>query len=371
MPSPDAVVVGSGPNGLAAAIVLAQAGYSVQVQEAADSAGGGTRSAPLTLPGFVHDVCSAVHPLALASPFFRALPLAEHGLRWIEPPVPLAHPFDDGPPALLARSTEATGRTLGSDAARYRSLIEPFVTEWERLIRELLAPPHWPRHPLLLARFGLQALRSVRGLAVGRFQGDRARALTGGLGAHAAVPLTWRGSGAIGLLLAAAGHAVGWPIPAGGSQALANALASYFRSLGGTTLTSTPVCSLAELPPCSVILLDLTPRQVLRIAATNCHQLIAGRWNAFAMGRVPASSIGLSGGRCRGRRRRAPWLRLSISAGVSRRSSGPRRHHGRCGMRRVRSSFLRSRASSIRHEPLRDSTPPGRTVMSPTARPSI
>ena len=266
MPSPDAVVVGSGPNGLAAAIVLAQAGYSVLVQEAADSIGGGTRSAPLTLPGFTHDVCSAVHPLALASPFFQTLPLADHGLRWIEPPVPLAHPLDDGPPALLARSIEATGRTLGSDAARYRSLIEPFVTDWEQLIPELLAPPHLPHRPLLLARFGLQALRSGQGLAMGHFQGDRARALFAGLGAHAAVPLTWRGSGAIGLVLAAAGHAVGWPIPAGGSQALANALASYFRSLGGTIVTSTPVRSLAELPSSSVVLLDLTPRQVLRIA---------------------------------------------------------------------------------------------------------
>jgi phytoene dehydrogenase-like protein len=262
----DAVVVGSGPNGLAAAIVLARAGRSVLVREGLATAGGGVRSAALTLPGFVHDVGSAVHPLAVASPFFRKLPLAEHGLRWIEPPTQLAHPFDDGRAALLERSTEATGRTLGRDAAGYCALMDPLVERWQRLVTDVLAPLHLPRHPLLLARFGLHAIRSAKGFVESRFREESARALMAGIAAHAVVGLTSPASTAFGLVLAIAGHAGGWPIPRGGSQSLTDALISYLRSLGGEIVTDAPVHSMAELPAARMIFLDLTPRQVLRVA---------------------------------------------------------------------------------------------------------
>jgi phytoene dehydrogenase-like protein len=262
----DAVVVGSGPNGLAAAIVLARAGRSVLVREGAATAGGGARSAALTLPGFVHDVGSAVHPLAVASPFFETLPLHEHGLHWIEPPTELAHPFDDGRAALLERSTEATGRTLGRDAASYRALMDPLVQRWKRVVVDVLAPLHLPRHPFLLARFGLRAIRSAKGLVESRFEEERARALFAGIAAHAVVGLTHAASAAFGLVLAIAGHAGGWPIPRGGSQSVADALISYLRSLGGEVVTGAPVRSIGELPSARMIFLDLTPRQVLQVA---------------------------------------------------------------------------------------------------------
>ncbi|MEO7653542.1 MAG: NAD(P)/FAD-dependent oxidoreductase, partial [Bryobacteraceae bacterium] len=264
----DAIVVGSGPNGLTAAIVLAQAGLSVLVREEQKTIGGGTRSAELTLPGFVHDVCSAVHPMALASPVFRSLPLAGNGLQWIEPPVALAHPFDDAHPAVLDRSIEITAASVGADGGSYRSLLEPLVREWEKLVPEILAPPlHVPLRPVLLARFGLQALRSASGLARARFGGGRARALFAGLAAHSIVALDQLGTSAIGLVLAAAGHSGGWPIPRGGSQQIAEALAAHLRSLGGRIETGAPVETLESLPSAGAVLLDLTPRQVMRVAA--------------------------------------------------------------------------------------------------------
>lgn len=262
----DAVIVGAGPNGLAAAIVFAQAGRSVLVVEAESTIGGGARSAALTRPGFVHDVCSAVHPLARATPFFRSLPLEQHGLRWIEPPVQMAHPFDDRPAALLHRSIDATSATLDEDAHAYDALIRPFVAGWEQLSDDVLAPIHFPRHPVLLGRFGLVALRSAASLATRRFRGVPARALFAGLSAHATVPLTRAATASFGLVLAAACHRVGWPIPAGGSQSLANALASYLRSLGGDIVIDTPIHSLRDVPDAHTILLDVTPRQALQIA---------------------------------------------------------------------------------------------------------
>ena len=262
----DAVVVGAGPNGLSAAIVLAAAGHSVLVLEAQATIGGGARSAELTLPGYVHDVCSAIHPLAVTTPFFRSLPLGQYGLHWIEPPVEMAHPLDDRPPALLRRGIEATGASLGSDAASYDALVRPFVERWDDLAADALGPPRIPRHPFVLGRFGLTALRSADSLARRRFGGEPARALLAGISAHATVPLTSRATASFGLVLALAGHRGGWPIPAGGSQSIANALAAHLRALGGKIVTGAPVASLRDLPPARAILLDVTPRQAVAIA---------------------------------------------------------------------------------------------------------
>jgi phytoene dehydrogenase-like protein len=263
----DAVVVGSGPNGLAAAITLAQEGLSLLVLEAAETIGGGARSAELTLPGFIHDVCSAVHPLAAGSPFFRTLPLAENGLEWIHPPAPLAHPFDDGTAAMLERSVEATGETLGRDATAYRKLMAPLVADWDKLAIDLLGPLRLPpRHPLALARFGWHAISSARGLAERLFEDERARALFGGMAAHSMIPLDQPPTAAFGLVIGLLGHAVGWPLPRGGSQRLTDALAYYLRSLGGEVVTGVHVQSLDELPPAGAVLCDVTPRQLVRIA---------------------------------------------------------------------------------------------------------
>lgn len=269
----DAVVVGSGPNGLAAAIVLAQAGLRVVVREQADAIGGGLRGAALTLPGFTHDVCAAVHPLAVSSPLFRALPLAAHGLEWVHPPAPLAHPFDDAPAAVLDRSLTATAERLGRDGAAWRRLLEPFVAEWPALASDILAPLRLPRHPLRLARFGAYGLRSAAGLVGRRFADDAARVLIAGNAAHAMVALDQSPTAAFGLTLVSAGHAVGWPIVRGGSQRLADALAGHLRWLGGTIVTNAPVERIEEVEDAGLVLFDVTPRQFLRIAG---HQLPAG-----------------------------------------------------------------------------------------------
>ena len=263
----DAIVIGSGPNGLAAAITMAQNGRSVIVYEAEPTIGGGVRSAELTVPGFLHDVCSAVYPLAIGSPFFRALPLERYGLEWIQPPAPLAHPLDDGTAILLERSIDATAATLGADGRAYRKLMRPLVENWEGLAADILGPLRMPRRPLLLSRFGLQAIRSARKVAENVFQGERARALFAGLAAHSMLPLEQWGSAAFGLVLGITAHALGWPIAAGGAQRLTDALASYLRSLGGEIVANTWVATLDDVPPSRVILCDLTPRQLLRIAA--------------------------------------------------------------------------------------------------------
>jgi phytoene dehydrogenase-like protein len=262
----DAIVVGSGPNGLAAATTLAEAGRSVLVLEAADRLGGGARSAELTLPGFVHDVCSAIHPLGVGSPFFRTLPLARHGLDWIQPELPLAHPLDDGSAVLLERSVEATAQSLGADGAAYRRLMTRSVADWERLAPDLLGPLRLPRHPIAQARFGLLGMRSARRLAESVFQTDRARALFAGLAAHSILPLEKPFTAAFGLVLGILGHAVGWPLPRGGSQRITDALAAHLRGLGAELATGTRVGSLDELPPARAILCDVTPRQLLQLA---------------------------------------------------------------------------------------------------------
>jgi phytoene dehydrogenase-like protein len=262
----DAVVVGSGPNGLAAAITLAQAGKSVLVLEAKDTIGGGCRSAELTLPGFLHDVCSAIHPLGLGSPFFRTLPLREHGLEWIQPAAPVAHPLDDGTAVVIERSVDETARALGPDADPYRRLMGPLLADWDALAQDLLAPLHLPRHPLAMTRFGLMAIRSARGLAQARFRGERARAAFAGLAGHSILPLERTATAAFALVLGILAHAVGWPMPRGGSQRIASALASYLRSLGGEIVTGSAVQSLDTVPAARAVLLDVTPRQLLTIA---------------------------------------------------------------------------------------------------------
>ncbi|MFO7655429.1 MAG: NAD(P)/FAD-dependent oxidoreductase [Candidatus Krumholzibacteriia bacterium] len=266
MPPRDAIVVGSGPNGLAAAIELARAGWSVTVLEAAATVGGGTRTAALTLPGFRHDVCSAVHPLAVSSAFLRKLPLEAHGLAWLQPELPLAHPLDDGTAAVLARSFTATAASIGGDGRAWQRLFRPFVERWDELVVDTLAPLQWPRHPWLLARFGWRALGAARGLAESRLAEPRARALFAGMAAHAMMPLDRRPSAAFGLVLGAAGHAVGWPLPRGGSQAIADAMTAYLATLGGRVETGREVRSLDALPPARAVLLDLTPRQIAAVA---------------------------------------------------------------------------------------------------------
>ena len=262
----DAVVVGSGPNGLAAAVELARNGRSVVVLEAEDTVGGGARSAELTLPGFVHDVGSAIHPLGYASPFFSTLPLEDHGLEWVHPPAPLAHPFDDGSAAVLERSVEETGRTLGPDAEAYRRLMEPIARDFDRLVGSLLGPPRLPRHPVALAGFGLRALRSARGLAEGLFRGERAKGFFAGNAAHSFLPMEQAPSASFGLVLSAVGHAAGWPFPKGGAQKIADALVSYLRSLGGEVYTGVRVGSVEEVPRTRAVFFDVTPRQLLKIA---------------------------------------------------------------------------------------------------------
>lgn len=262
----DAVVVGSGPNGLAAAIELARAGRSVLVREASDQIGGGMRSAELTLPGVVHDVCSAVHPLGIGSPFFRGLDLERFGLEWIQPVTPLAHPFDDGSAAVLERSVARTAEALGPDEAAYRGSIAPLVGGWERLTEMILGPPQLPRHPWLLASFGLMALRSADGFARSRFRTTAARALFAGNAAHSMLPLTWSASAAFGLVLTTSAHAVGWPFARRGSQSIADALARQLIELGGELATGAPVATLDELAGTPIAMLDVTPRQFLRLA---------------------------------------------------------------------------------------------------------
>jgi phytoene dehydrogenase-like protein len=265
MPELDAVVVGAGPNGMATAIELARAGCSVRVLEASDTVGGGSRTAEVTLPGFRHDVCSAIHPLGLASPFFRSVPLSDHGLEWIQPEAPLAHPMPDGSAAVLERSVDRTAAAFGPDGPAYRGLMTPMTRSGEVILEQFLGPVKVPRHPFTLARFGLKALRSVAGLA-GRFRTDPPRALFAGLAAHSMLRLNQSPTGAYALTFGMLAHLVGWPMAKGGSQAIVDAMASYLRELGGEIETGNRVASLDELPGARAVLLDVTPRQFLAMA---------------------------------------------------------------------------------------------------------
>lgn len=263
----DGIVVGSGPNGLAAAIRLAQRKLSVLVVEAAPNPGGGLRSEELTLPGFTHDVCSAVHPMALASPFLRTLPLEEFGLKWIHPEIPLANTLGPGGAVALRRSVAETAEGLGADGAAYQRLFGPLVKRWEHLAYEFLQPlPHWPKHPIELAAFGMQAMRSANGLVKSWFKTDAARALVGGLAGHSFLDLKEMPSASFGLVLGMMGHAVGWPVAQGGTRQFGAALIGLLRSLGGEVQTGFQVNSLAQLPASRVVLLDVGPRQFVRMA---------------------------------------------------------------------------------------------------------
>jgi len=280
----EAIVVGSGPNGLAAAISLARKGVSVRVLEAADVVGGGMRTEELTLPGYAHDVCSAIHPLGVASPFFQTVPLAELGVTWIESPAALAHPFDDGTAALLERSVEQTGATLGGDARRYARLFGPLARNCDEIVPDILAPLGLPSHPLAFARFGALAGLPASAMARLSFRGPRARGFFAGMSAHSLLPLSQPATAAFGLMLGMLGHAVGWPFPKGGSQKLADALATHLRSLGGEIETGRRVESLAELGDAKAIVLDVTPRQLVALSGDTLPSGYRHRLEKFRYG---------------------------------------------------------------------------------------
>jgi phytoene dehydrogenase-like protein len=279
-----ACVVGAGPNGLSAAIVLAQAGLQVEVFEAEPTAGGAARTMELTLPGFLHDFGSAVHPMGAGSPFFASLPLADHGLEWIHSLAPLAHPLDDGTAMVLERDLKDAEASLGTDGKTWRGLMQPFAEHWWEFAPEILRPqPAIPRHPWLMARFGMNALLPAKTIA-GVFRSERTRALFGGFAAHSFLALDEAMSGAFGMLMAITAHAVGWPIPRAGSQSITNALCSYLASLGGKVTTSRRVESLSQLPAFDAVLCDVTPRQLLAIAGDRISSGYKRRLQKFRYG---------------------------------------------------------------------------------------
>lgn len=279
----DAVVVGSGPNGLSAAIVLQHAGLSVLIIEGKETIGGGLSSAELTLPGFIHDVCSAIHPLAAGSPLFTKLPLDKHGLEYVYPAFAAAHPFDDGSAAILKGTVEQTAYGLGIDNSIYSELLSPLVRSWPGMAPDVLGPLRFPKHPIDMAAFGLNALQSASSLA-GRFKTQQGRGLFAGMAAHSIQPLTNLATSAIGLVLLATGHIQGWPAPLGGSVKIADALASYFLSLGGKIQTALPVRTMNDIPSAKAILFDLTPKQILDIAGERFSPLYKWQLKRYRYG---------------------------------------------------------------------------------------
>ena len=286
MQSWDAVVVGAGPNGLSAAIFLARAGLSVLILEGKPTIGGGARTEEVTLPGFRHDICSAIHPMSVVSPFIRELPLAEHGLEWAYSPAAIAHPLDDGTAATLEVSVDATASRLGEDESAYRDLMAPFAEHAGEVFDDILRPiGAWPppKHPRVLARFGLTGLQSAMRLAK-RFKTPHARALFAGSAAHSFLSLESIGSASFGLALMLAGHATGWPAAKGGSVAIVNAMASYLRSMGVEIQTNHPVRSLHDVPPSRAVIFDVTPRQLAAIAKDDLPSRYLKRLNRYRYG---------------------------------------------------------------------------------------
>ena len=279
----DAIVIGSGPNGLAAAVTMQQKGLRVLLVEGKETIGGGLRTAEITLPGYRHDICSAIHPLAVSSPFFRQLPLEKYGLKFVQPPVCAAHPFDDGTVAALFRSVDETADRLGVDRQAYHSALSWLAKEWPEISADVLGPLTFPRNPFALARFGIQALRPASGFSK-RFRSEQARGLWAGMAAHSMLPLSDLTTSAIGLVLMAAGHNYGWPIPVGGSQSIANALAAYFTESGGTIRTGCMIKNLDQLPSSKVILFDCTPKQLLDIAGDRFTSFYRRQLSRFRYG---------------------------------------------------------------------------------------
>ncbi|MBV8049997.1 MAG: NAD(P)/FAD-dependent oxidoreductase [Acidobacteriaceae bacterium] len=280
-----ASIIGAGPNGLAAAIFLAQAGLELEVFEAEPIPGGAARTLELTLPGFLHDFGSAVHPMAISSPFFSSLPLQDYGLEWIHSPSPLAHPLEDGSAVVMERDLATAESWLGADGKSWRNLMRPFAERWREFVPEVLRPlPTFPRHPFLMARFGLNALLSARKLAFGFFREERARALFAGFAAHSFLSLDAPISAAFGLLMAIPAHAVGWPIARGGSQSITNALCAHLEKLGGNVHCSARIDEISSLPPSDAMLCDLTPRQLLQVASTRLSPAYKKRLQNFRYG---------------------------------------------------------------------------------------
>lgn len=280
----DAVIIGSGPNGLSAAIRLAQQGFETQIVEAKNTIGGGMRTAELTLPGFFHDICSAAHPMGILSPFFRTLPLQEHGLTWIQPPASVAHPMPDGSAVMLWKSLQKTMDELEQDGPAYSKLISPFLKNPHGLLGDILGPLSIPKHPIQMIRFGLKAIRSATGLANSSFRHPRAKALFAGCAGHAILPLEHMLTAALGLVFSLTGHVEEWPVAKGGSASIAKALADYFTSLGGTIRTNTHVRSLDDLPPAKVILFDTSPKQLQQIAANHLPTRYKNRLQKYHYG---------------------------------------------------------------------------------------